>query len=251
MIFPNANAGLGLQGNNVEETVEHMQEAPPSKWSGLAVRAASAAVLAVVFAVVLVKGGWIFTWFVIMAALMMMREWTNITEHEGALWRFAGLFYVSIPCASLIWLRNVDFLDTANTGIYLVLYVILIVVATDIGAYFAGRQIGGPKLAPSISPNKTWAGLGGGVVAAGAVGGLSLFFVPYPTSIIGSILLGMVIAVIAQAGDLFESWQKRKAGVKDSGTLIPGHGGLLDRIDGLIPTLPLFALLVALSGKIL
>ncbi|MFO0389771.1 MAG: phosphatidate cytidylyltransferase [Alphaproteobacteria bacterium] len=234
-----------------ENLISHSEESPPSKWSGLAVRAASAAVLALIFALVLWKGGWIFIWFVIMAALMMMREWTNITEHEGALWRFAGLFYVSIPCASLIWLRNVNFIDTQNTGIYLVLYVILIVVATDIGAYFTGRQIGGPKLAPSISPNKTWAGLGGGVVAAGAVGGLSLFFVPFPATIIGGILLGMVMAVIAQAGDLFESWQKRKAGVKDSGTLIPGHGGLLDRIDGLIPTLPLFAVLVALSGRVL
>ncbi len=238
----------------MEEPIEphlHQEETPPSKWSGLAVRAASAVVLALVFALVLWKGGWIFTWFAIMAALMMMREWNALTEKEGALWRFAGLFYVSIPCASLIWLRSVDFIDTLNAGIYLVLYVILIVVATDIGAYFAGRQIGGPKLAPVISPNKTWAGLGGGVMAAGIVGGLALFFVPYPVSIIGSVVLGMVMAVLAQAGDLFESWMKRNAGVKDSGTLIPGHGGLLDRIDGLIPTLPLFAVLVALSGRVM
>ncbi len=234
----------------MEETIEQIQDETPSKWSGLAIRSASAAILALVFAIVLWKGGWIFTWFVVLAALMMIREWNTITEHGGALWRFAGLFYVSIPCASIIWLRSVNFIEGMYTGVYLVLYPILLVVATDIGAYFAGRQIGGPKLAPAVSPNKTWAGLGGGVVAAGAVGGLAMLFVPYPTSAIGSIILGMVIAVIAQSGDLFESWLKRKAGVKDSGTLIPGHGGLLDRIDGLIPTLPIFAILVALSGRV-
>jgi phosphatidate cytidylyltransferase len=119
------------------------------------------------------------------------------------------------------------------------------VAATDIGAYFAGRAIGGPKIAPKISPSKTWAGLGGGVLAASLV--LALYYVPSidasdPNQTVGgalfaSFLLGLTLAVVAQAGDFFESWLKRKAGVKDSSNLIPGHGGVFDRIDGLIAVL--------------
>ncbi|MBI1236793.1 MAG: phosphatidate cytidylyltransferase [Alphaproteobacteria bacterium] len=223
----------------------------PSRWSGLAVRAVSAIVLALVFAMALWKGGWIFTWFAIIAALMMMREWNTLTEREGALWRFSGLFYVSIPCASLIWLREVQMSDAPAAGIPLVLYVVLSVAATDIGAYFSGRQFGRHKLAPALSPNKTWEGLGGGMLAAGIIGGCCQFYTPYPASILHGALLSMLLAVLAQGGDLFESYLKRRAGVKDSGTLIPGHGGLLDRIDGLIFTLPLFAVLVALSGRVM
>jgi phosphatidate cytidylyltransferase len=211
---------------------------PPSPWSGLITRSLSAALLAAFFLGVLWEGSWIFTWLVTVAALIMMREWNGLTEREGALWRAAGLFYVSIPCASLIWLRN------EPLGMQLVLYVIFTVWATDIGAYFAGRIIGGPKLAPVISPNKTWAGLGGGMLAAAVIGGIAHSFTPCPASLLGCIGLGALIAVIAQGGDLFESGLKRRARVKDSSSLIPGHGGLLDRIDGLIPVLPLFALLV-------
>lgn len=212
-----------------------------SKWSGLSVRILSAIVLAALFILLLKIGGWLFTWFVLMASMMMIREWNNLTDREESLWRLAGLFYVSIPCAALIWLREL------NMGFYLVLYVILCVAATDIGAYFTGRQFGKNKLAPTISPNKTWEGLGGGVLVAGLVGGLGQMMTQFPSNIIGGIFLGMLLAVVAQCGDLFESWLKRRADVKDSGTLIPGHGGLLDRIDGLIFTLPLFAMLVALA----
>ncbi len=130
----------------------------------------------------------------------------------------------------------------------LVLFALLVVWATDIGAYFAGRRIGGAKLAPAISPNKTWAGLGGGIVAAAIAGGACSTFTPYPPSLIAGMDVGIALAIIAQGGDLFESWLKRRVGAKDSGALIPGHGGLLDRIDGLTFTLPVFALLVYLSG---
>lgn len=220
----------------------------PSRWAGLGTRALSSAVLIAVFLAVLFIGGWLFNWLVIMAALMMMREWTGLTKTDGPLWRFAGLFYVSVPCASLLWLRQVQATDNPHAGIQLVLFIMLIVWATDIGAYFTGRKVGGPKLSPIISPNKTWAGLGGGVGAAATTAALVHWIFPYPDTMVKSILLGAVMAIISQMGDLLESWMKRRAGVKDSGTLIPGHGGLLDRIDGLVPTLPLFAWIICLSG---
>jgi phosphatidate cytidylyltransferase len=223
----------------------------PSRWSGLQTRAISALLLALVALGLLHQGGWAFTFFVIIASMMMIREWNTLTATDGPGWRSAGLLYAALPCASLIWLREVEYLGYENAGLKLVLYLLFCVWATDIGAYFAGRQFGGPKLAPTISPNKTWAGLGGGMIAAGIVGALSHGFCPFPTTYIGSIGMGMLLAVIAQMGDLFESWMKRRAGVKDSGTLIPGHGGLLDRIDGLTFTTPFFAWAVNLSDSVL
>jgi phosphatidate cytidylyltransferase len=115
--------------------------------------------------------------------------------------------------------------------------------ACDIGAFFAGRAIGGPKLAPRLSPNKTWAGLGGGVLAASVLALLLHRFEGLPLRLT---LATPLLAAFAQAGDLFESWLKRQAGVKDSGNILPGHGGILDRLDGLVPVAPVAALLVAL-----
>lgn len=238
----------------VEETAEQLQEdapiarervgtevPPPSRWAGLPTRIGSAVVLAGVFFVMLAAGGWFFSWFIFMAALIMIREWNQLNKKQGPFWRFAGLLYVSVPCASLLWLRG------QPEGMMLVLFIILCVVATDVGAYFTGRQFGKTKLAPALSPGKTWEGLAGGALAAALVGALASGAAPYPASFWGGLVLGPAIAVVAQGGDLFESFLKRRAGVKDSGTLIPGHGGILDRADGLIPTLPLFALLVGLS----
>ncbi len=221
----------------------------PKKWAGLGVRTISGIVLAVVMLAVLTAGGFLFSAIIMLAALQMLREWDGLTAKEDWKWGVAGLFYIAIPCASILWLRDVQ-IGGVSAGFSLVIYVLLVVWATDIGAYFTGRIIGGAKLAPAISPNKTWAGLGGGVAAAGVVGGICFIFSPYPSKLWAAILLGVILAVIAQAGDLFESWLKRRAGVKDSSNLIPGHGGLLDRVDGLMFTIPLFALLVALSGMV-
>jgi phosphatidate cytidylyltransferase len=122
-----------------------------------------------------------------------------------------------------------------------VLWVFIVVWSTDIGAYFAGRAIGGPKLAPSISPKKTLAGFYGGVAAATIFGGgWALLTKLHPVVL----LLAPLFAVAAQAGDLFESWMKRKAGVKDSGNWLPGHGGVFDRLDGLLPVAILTAIAV-------
>lgn len=224
-----------------KEREDMEQQESKTRFGELGVRAVSGLVLAVVVLAILWAGGFLFSILILLASLLMLREWDALTELESSIWGFAGLFYVAIPCASLLWLRQLDF--------SLVLYVLFAIWATDIGAYFAGRIIGGAKLAPSISPSKTWAGLGGGMTAAGIVGGICHLFSPYPLTLWGAIFFAMVLAVVAQGGDLFESWLKRRAGVKDSGTLIPGHGGILDRVDGLIFTIPLFAIMVYFGLK--
>ncbi len=150
----------------------------------------------------------------------------------------AGLLYAGLPTLGLLFLRD------QPHGLALTLWTLAVVWATDIGAYFSGRAIGGPKLAPALSPNKTWAGLGGGVVAAGMVGLLIAFVFDLPAVLLA---LGGSMAVLAQIGDLFESWLKRRAGVKDSGRLLPGHGGALDRLDGVVPVATLVGLLAAMG----
>ncbi|MGF7161434.1 phosphatidate cytidylyltransferase [Rhodoligotrophos appendicifer] len=143
-------------------------------------------------------------------------------------WSALGIGYVAIPVLSLLALR----LDPAY-GLAAIIWLLLIVWSADTAAYLVGRLIGGPKLAPRISPGKTRSGFGGallgGAIAAGATG-----FVLQLPSLAMLMLLGAVIAAISQLGDLFESLLKRHAEVKDSGHLIPGHGGILDRVDGLI-----------------
>jgi len=137
-----------------------------------------------------------------------------------------GLLYAALPAMALIFIRQQD------GGLLLALWTLAIVWATDIGAYFAGRAIGGPKLAPAISPNKTWAGLIGGMIAALIVGALIAWRAGLPSILY---VAGAGLAVAAQAGDLFESWLKRRSGVKDSGCILPGHGGVMDRLDGVVP----------------
>jgi phosphatidate cytidylyltransferase len=130
------------------------------------------------------------------------------------------------------------------------IWIVALVVAADTGAYVAGRSIGGPKLAPRISPNKTWAGLAGAIVSAGIIGGLTAVIIGRP-SVLPLILVSGLLAVIEQGGDLFESFFKRHFGVKDSGRIIPGHGGVLDRVDGLLAViLAVAGLELALGGGI-
>ena len=147
-----------------------------------------------------------------------------------------GVLYAGLPAICLLFLRD------QPQGIGLTLWTLAAVWATDIGAFFAGRGIGGPKLAPAISPNKTWAGLAGGIVAAAIIGALIAYALKLPA---GLTLLGGPIAILAQMGDLYESWLKRRVGVKDSGSLLPGHGGVLDRLDGLVPVAVVVATLYA------
>lgn len=146
---------------------------------------------------------------------------------QATFWMPTGLAYSGLPAISLAYLRG----DGAQ-GLFMVLLLFAIVWATDIFAYFVGRSIGGRKLAPSISPGKTWSGAVGGAAAAVAAG-LAVAMVSGPTGNPLVVLVILAVSTVSQAGDLFESWVKRTFGVKDSGTIIPGHGGIMDRVDGL------------------
>ncbi len=226
------------------------------KKSDLLVRVASAIVMVAVAGTALWLGGRVWAAFVAIVALGVLWEWSTLSRAivngplSRALWLLGGVGYVGVAAWALVRIRVVSATPT--------FLVISVVIATDVGAYFVGRAIGGPKIAASISPSKTWAGLAGGMLAAGlflaaylAVGWYDLSF-PYEDVSMGALaLLGVIIgiftAIIAQTGDFFESWMKRHAGVKDSGTLIPGHGGLFDRADGLLAVCFVLGLLMLLG----
>ena len=216
----------------------------PAKRSDLGTRAASAVVMVVIAGGVLWLGGWFWTAFVAVVAAGVLFEWRRLTARFAhgplglTLWNLGGIVYIGFAAAMLLFLRS-EFFELGT-----ILSILAAVVATDIGAYFAGRSIGGPKIAPAISPSKTWAGLGGGVLAAAAV----LYAIRDAGLVAEALGGGALIAVTAQAGDFFESWMKRRAGVKDSGALLPGHGGLFDRVDGLLAVLFVGGVLTGLAG---
>jgi len=143
-------------------------------------------------------------------------------------WPAFGLIYAGFPAIALTLLRG----DTGD-GFATILFIFAVVWATDIFAYFNGRALGGPKLAPRFSPNKTWAGAIGGAAAGVAAGVACAAFIT-PAGGVPIPLIALLLSIIAQIGDLGESWVKRKFGVKDSSHLIPGHGGVMDRVDGLV-----------------
>ena len=160
------------------------------------------------------------------------------------LWLDTGIIAIGLGGIGLLWLRFMT-----GSGWDGVLFVILVVWASDTFAYVAGRAIGGAKLAPRISPGKTWSGSIGGLAGAMLVGGVLALLMPVPPGIgIAQVLLrgvgfGLLLGLASQSGDLAESAFKRRCGVKDSGRLIPGHGGLLDRLDGVLAAVPVAALL--------
>jgi phosphatidate cytidylyltransferase len=228
------------------------------KRSDLGVRTVSAAVMLSIAGTAFTLGGAFLTLFVIAVALGVIIEAWGLVRRMA---QGAG--------ARLIWMSGIAFYaGGAAVGLLaapapLRWLAVVSVIATDIGAYFAGRAIGGPKIAPAISPSKTWAGLFGGMFSAALLMVLALFMLAYVLSGIGgarptivgikwplwpfamAVGAGIIVAILAQAGDFFESWLKRRAGVKDSGRLIPGHGGLFDRVDGLLPVACLLGLVVA------
>lgn len=202
----------------------------------LVIRSLAGAVMIMIALIAAFNGGYLFAVLVAAAATAVFYEWTRITRGWGAAWYVSGFIYSLVAAVALLWVR-----DRADSGLQLTFWLFAVVWSLDIGAYLAGRTIGGPKLAPTISPAKTWAGLYGGVAAATLIGGLWVWFAYLPLILV---VLAPLFAVVAQVGDLFESWMKRRAGVKDSGTWLPGHGGVFDRLDGLMPVAILTALAV-------
>ena len=149
-------------------------------------------------------------------------------DFDRAGWIALVVAYMGGGCLALLAIRMLP-----EHGLSMTLYLLLVVWATDIGAFFVGRRLGGPKLLPQVSPSKTWSGLLGGMAAAGL---LAFCYAKVQSVQLPALAAGLafVLAVVAQLGDLFESYVKRRVGVKDSGCLIPGHGGVLDRVDGLV-----------------
>jgi phosphatidate cytidylyltransferase len=217
--------------------------APTARFRGVLLRTVSAAILGPLVLAAIWFG---FPWIDLLAALVapiMVSEWMRLTRGRPAM-RIMTFAYSLAALLALLWLRH-----QPSFGRETILWIVLCVWATDIGAYFLGSLAGGAKLAPSISPSKTWSGLVGGVcfsaVTSSACG---LAFNAGDTPVLA--VAGVAIAVVAQAGDLFESAAKRRVGVKDSGWIIPGHGGVLDRIDGLIAALvAIGAIRLAIGGE--
>lgn len=211
--------------------------------SDLWIRIASALVLFAIAGAALWFGGIAFGLLLLVGGALVLVEWFALVRAmtigggaKDAL-MVAGPILVLGAIAGLWFIRD-------RLGVTAALWVFGMVWATDIGAYFAGRAFGGARLAPKISPSKTWSGLIGGMIAAlivsatlgdrGGIAGVPLW-------------IGLVMGLLAQLGDLGESWMKRRAGVKDSGKLIPGHGGLFDRVDGLLPVALVLGALAALG----
>ncbi len=213
--------------------------APHPSWADLRLRVLSALVLAPVSLLCVWLGG--LAWLALLGAVVvgLAVEWLQLCRPRRNFTLIApvGLLYFCCVGASLIWLRRDPVSGLAN-----LLCVLLLVWATDIGAYLVGRWLGGPKLAPSISPGKTWSGAVGGLVAAILLGLAGIALAGGPLSVRAVLVLGG-LSLVSQAGDLTESALKRHFGVKDSGRLIPGHGGLLDRLDGVLAAAPVAALL--------
>ena len=206
----------------------------PKKKSDLPVRFASAVVMLAVAGTALWLGSVWFDLFALLVAVLCVSEFGRLVmlAFESMAARLISLVLGGVYVGTAAY-------ALASLPIAVVVGILAVVIATDVGAYFSGSSIGGPKIAPKISPSKTWAGLGGGMLAAGFVS--AGFFAwnsddgSLRTMMFIAFAIGALLAVVAQSGDFFESWLKRRAGVKDSSNLIPGHGGVFDRVDGLLP----------------
>ncbi len=215
--------------------------------SDLPVRVASAMVMLGIAGFALWQGGLVLKGFIALVGFAVFTEYVALAAKIApdpprmTTAVVTGALYIGWAAFALIVMPVAMFVAVLG-----------LVICTDTGAYFAGRAIGGPKIAPAISPSKTWAGLGGGMAAAAlwttlaalsggymlsglSPTGPSLAEALRTTNLGTAALIGAGLAVAAQAGDFYESWLKRRAGVKDSGRLIPGHGGVFDRVDGLLP----------------
>lgn len=261
---------------------------PPHKKSGLMLRVVSALVMLPIAIFIILQGGVTYNLFVTFLTILILYEWNGICEDKAfntvfvfqliftlllfysvarqeyfdlyvylvpvvlsvavaiyfkmnLLFAIMGIIYALLPALSLIWLRQ-------NFDGWIVLWMMIIVWSMDTGAYFAGKNIGGPKMSPRISPNKTWAGLIGGAVTAVIFGVIAAHYFDLGYHMTFLIPAAAVLAIWSQMGDLAESALKRHFDVKDSGALIPGHGGIMDRIDGVVFAAPAVALFLYLLG---
>jgi phosphatidate cytidylyltransferase len=201
-------------------------------FTGLSIAAALAAVVAVPHA----------AWPLgILAAGAIFSATASLRRNAPALWSGGGALYLGVPALCLIALQM-----DAPHGSWVVVGLFLTVWAADTGAFVCGRFLGGPKFAPALSPNKTWSGIAGGIILPAMSLALYVAYLGGNAGRAG--LLGVFLAAAGHAGDLFESWLKRRVGRKNSGSLIPGHGGVLDRIDSTLFVAPLAAALVFVFG---
>ena len=226
-----------------------LAERSSSRWADFGTRVLSAAVLAPLALACVWVGGIAFTLVVIAAMVGLVFEWLSLcrlpaARDEAALLCPAGLLYIAIAGAAVLWLRDDPVVGRVN-----LLFMLFTVWACDIGAYLVGRWIGGPRLAPAISPGKTRSGALGGLIAAIAAGLLAAHFLSDVATTWRAASVAAVLGVVAQAGDLLESFVKRRLDVKDSGHLIPGHGGLFDRLDGILAAAQVAAVLALALGR--
>jgi len=208
---------------------------------GPTARIVSAVVLAPVVLAAVYFGSPAFDALVAIAALVLAWEWNRLCAGRPG-WLAAGFLYIALPSAALLYLRG-----DAEAGLETVLWLLAVVWAADTGAYAVGRLVGGPKLAPRISPAKTWSGLFGGIGSAGAVGWAAALILGLE-GMLGLVLWSATVGAVSQGGDLLESWIKRRFGVKDTSGILPGHGGLFDRVDGLLAAAVAVAAVTA-AGK--
>jgi phosphatidate cytidylyltransferase len=196
-----------------------MSDITPSEFS---TRTMSAIILAAAVLFITFYDPLSFDMMVLIGAFILLKEWHQLTKHRGLNWASFGTLYIAAGAIALMYMRHVD--------LNILLSLFAIVWGGDIAGYLIGKKYGQHKIAPSISPGKSWEGLAGSIVVSAAIGASFGYVAPVPHAI-----LGAVLAVVGLLGDMFESSLKRHAGVKDSGKLIPGHGGLFDRVDALLP----------------
>ena len=216
------------------------------EWSRLVGRASSltdSLLLAGIAAIPVLLGAYIAIWFGLLVGLagILLQHRLAGSRNAAPIWTAAGLAWIIGPCIGFVWLRS----EPAGTAT--MFWLLAVVWAIDTAAYIAGKTIGGPKLAPRISPKKTWAGLIGGLLAAILVG-LAAALIVGSDKIWQIALLSGALAIVEQIGDMAESFAKRRFGAKDSGSLIPGHGGLLDRLDGMLAVVVAVVVLSLVTG---
>ncbi len=203
-------------------------------------RAITSVILIPLILLIFILGGLAFTFTIVTIAVFMSYEWAHMVGFENRKWQIIGVFYIVLPLMSLIYLRSTEH------GLVLILYLFFSIWATDIGAYMFGILIGGPKIAPNISPSKHWTGALGGLLMAILISSLFVAFGFLPSK--SFIYAAFILSILGQIGDFMESYFKRLFSIKDSGSIIPGHGGVLDRADSIVTTAPVLALLIYLGA---